>query len=242
MLLGAGTALSLGIAARFFTALTAPAVATPPKQAADAPLAEVPAQSITPGNNSFRWREIWTVAAPDLQDVSITPNGDSLTWVDDAGCVRRILSLSGRTIWRTATPLNGVNHVVAAPDGTVAAYSALNPANGTVVLLNARYGDKHSRSCSVSGAIWSAAFDRSSGMWLGSGERGIYDGRSSGSAPRFKTDGLPESLAASASRIAGYLATRGSKKLLHKPPRFEHPLLGTGRDRTRSYLSCPDIR
>ena len=142
------------------------------------------------------WQSVWMIPAPYVADISLSPTGNTLAWTDRKGCVRRVDAKTGRSIWRTF-PLTGVNRVVAAPNGTVAAFGALNPERNSVVLLNAATGDKNPRVWAGSGAVWSAAFDAKGAAYIGTGgqQSGIYDPKNVGLVkPRVST-GSPESLA-----------------------------------------------
>ncbi|MBC8135123.1 MAG: PQQ-binding-like beta-propeller repeat protein [Fibrella sp.] len=195
LLIGAGIAAGLGVLVRV---ITSPAVATPPKP--------FPSPVIAPkfATGANRWRVAWTVPTPDVSDVSLSTDGQNVAWTDSKGCVRRLRSDSGRMLWRTA-PLSGVNHVVAAPDGSVAAYSRLNPDRNSVVLLHPLHGELKSRIFAGDGAVWSAAFDMNSVAFIGTGGRMVYEVRNpSREKSPVLTDGVPESLvvASDASRIA----------------------------------------
>ncbi|MBC7804730.1 MAG: hypothetical protein H7145_01140 [Akkermansiaceae bacterium] len=194
LLIGAGSAAGLGVLVRI---ITTPAVATPPKPP---PLAtRIPNSPVT-----NRWREAWTVPVPGLTDVSLSTNGENISWTDDKGCVRRLLSNTGGTLWRTA-PLSGVNKVIAAPDGSVAAYSRLNPDRTSVVLLHPQRGDQGSRIFAGNGAVWTAAFGANDVAFIGTGGRAVYEVRDPLTGkPPLPTDGMPESLAVAsdAPRIA----------------------------------------
>ena len=195
LIMGAGTALGLGIAARFFTALTAPAVATPPAPSPDAVIQEKSVPP-APGDNRFRWTTAWTVNAPRLLDVNLSVTGEDLAWTDDLGIVRRITCATGHTLWRTTTPLPGTNRVVISPSGTVAAFSCMNPASTIVTFLDAQFGTEKSHPFTVDGAVWSTAFgDSESGAWIGSGERGLFSAQESPVKPRWRVAGVPQSLA-----------------------------------------------
>lgn len=190
LIIGAGIAAGLGVLARI---ITSPAVATPPKVAL--PL-NAPARTAT---SSF-WRILWTISAPGMTDVSLSTNGENIAWTDDKGCVRRVLCDTGRAQWRTA-PITGINRVAAAPNGTVAAYSRLNPDRSSVVFLHPQFGDLRSRIFAENGAVWSAAFGTEDSAFIGTGDRKVYEHRDpvAVTAP-FSTDGMPESVAIAADR------------------------------------------
>ncbi len=150
------------------------------------------------------WQTAWTLPLPGAVDVSLAPTGDSVGWTDDKGSVRRILSESGRTLWRT-TPLTGVNRVLVAATGAVAAFSGLNPERNSVVFLSARGGDQKSRVFAGDGAVWSAAFGPDGAAFVGTGGHIIYPAGEVGTGgARFRLQGMPESLAVSTdgSRLA----------------------------------------
>ncbi|MBC8141610.1 MAG: hypothetical protein H7Y38_09245 [Armatimonadetes bacterium] len=192
-LVGAGFALTLGAVARM---ATAPAVATPP---VPAPVAY---------GDAFL-RTSWTVSVPGATGVHLAPNGKSAAWTDANGCVRRINTGNGRTVWRTS-PLAGVNRVVVGAGGDVAAFSGLNPERNSVVLLDADTGDKKTRVFAGNGAVWSAAFGSKTvfaaqTVFVGTGGRIVYAFRAVPSdKPRFLAAGIPDDLAVSAdgSRLA----------------------------------------
>lgn len=195
LFVGAGIAAGLGVLVRV---VTTPAIATPPKR--------LPLTLPIPNQPSHRnrWQIAWSVPVPNIIDASLSANGENIAWTDDKGCVRRLLSNSGRMLWRTA-PLSGVNRVVAAPDGTVAAYSGLNPERNSVVLLHPQHGDLKSRIFAGNGAVWSATFGAKDAAFIGTGGRSVYEL----STPKTEksptsTDGMPESLsvASDAPRIA----------------------------------------
>lgn len=193
ILIGAGIAAALGVMVRV---VTTPAVATPPQLS-------VNSTSRLPSGSNL-WRVAWIVPVPGLTEVSLSADGTNIAWTDEKGCVRRLLADSGRTVWRTA-PLSDVNHVQASPDGTVAAYSALNPDRNSVVFLHPKYGDLKSRVFAGNGAVWSTAFSGDGIAFVGTGGKTIYTLRApSPEQTLISTDGLPESVAIApdAARIA----------------------------------------
>lgn len=189
LFIGAGVAAGFGV---FVRLVTTPAVATPP----ETPRLSIPGANARIENN--RWRVAWTVPAPGYADVSLSPDGANAAWSDGKGCVRRLRTDTGRTLWRTA-PLSGVNHVVASPGGCVAAYSGLNPDRNSVVLLHPERGDVQSRVFAGDGAVWSTAFGAKNTAFIGTGGRSVYEVND---PPRTKlpiaSDGMPESLAVTA--------------------------------------------
>lgn len=186
ILWGAGVAVLLGVAARI---ATAPAIATPPVFAPD-----------TYGDHFLRLA--WTVAAPGAADFSLSPDGGTAAWTDVTGRIRRINTGTGKTLWRTS-PLAGVNRVVAGNTGDVAAFSGLNPQRNSLVLLDAKVGDKKTRVFAGDGAVWSAAFAGGT-AFVGTGGRAVYAVRGAPEKPLFRTRGIPDGFAVSAdgSRLA----------------------------------------
>lgn len=147
LILGA-CALAIGASARYFSR---------PTPAAANVFPDLTTPTLTPtGNGHLRWEAVWTQDAPNLTDVVLATNGDSVVWVDTAGSIRRIDTASRRILWQTA-PLPGVNTVRMGSQGTVLAYSRLNPANNIVRVLDATLGQQKSFQVPVQGAVWSAA-------------------------------------------------------------------------------------
>ncbi len=186
LLLGAGIAIGLGVLVR---AVTSPAVATPPESSPT-----LPRRQDIPTNDG-RWRVGWAVAVPGIIYSGLSADGSNIAWADNQGCVRRLLGDSGRMLWRTA-PLSGVNHVAVAPDGSVVAYSRLNPDRNSVVVLHPERGDRSSRVFAGNGAVWSTAFGANNVAFIGTGGKSVYEVRDPATKMKpIATDGIPESLA-----------------------------------------------
>lgn len=190
---GAAVATASGFLVR---AVTTPAVATPQRPIPSAPPALV-------GGGKY-WRAAWTAPVPDVATVSLSDDGRNIAWADRAGCVRRVLGDSGKTLWRTA-PIEGVNKVVASPDGTVAAFAALNPERNSVVFLDSKLGDARSRIFAGTGAVWSAAFGAKGAAYVGTGGMSVYEVTDPKTEkPPVRASGIPESvaMASAAPRLA----------------------------------------
>jgi WD40 repeat protein len=141
-------ALVIGVSARYWNVPT-------PAAADVTPDGSTPTL-IPTGNSHLHWEPVWTQPSPHLSDVALAVDGGSVVWVDDTGSVRRIDAQTHRTLWQT-DPLPGVNSVRIAPQGTVLAYSRMNPACTTVRILDATLGPRKSVLLPLQGAVWSAA-------------------------------------------------------------------------------------
>ena len=144
LLLGA-CALALGVLARYFNSPT-PAVA-------DVLPGREP--TLTPtGNGRLRWEAVWTQVVPNLTDAALASDGSNVAWVDTQGAVRRIATDTHRTVWQTP-PLPRMDTVQVTPQGTVIAYSRLNPGQTSLRILDSVQGMQRSVLLPVQGAIWS---------------------------------------------------------------------------------------
>jgi hypothetical protein len=160
-----------------------------------------------------RWEEVWTKPTPSLAAMHLSPDGGVVSWVDRKGSVRS-LDAAGRTRWQTP-PLPGINRVVATLTGVVLAYSWLNPAQPSVAFLSPKDGGKTARSCSVEGAVWDVAVSADgSKAVIGTGQRYVYvvplasgAGPSPKPAARWRTPGIPESVALAAAEPLALLGT-----------------------------------
>ena len=212
LLFAALATIPCGVVARI---LTTPAIANPPVATAS------PSPTTRTEIKNRRWKIAWTVPIPGVTDISLSTTGDNIAWTDRKGCARRLSGETGRMLWRTA-PLLGINRVVAAPNGSVAAFSGLNPDRNSVVFLNALTGDRKTSVFAGTGAVWSAVFGSEDAAFVGTGGRNVYPVNDR-SVAAFPTDGIPESLSLSsdARRIAfGTWAPAGvsSCSLIGKKP------------------------
>jgi hypothetical protein len=143
-------ALLAGAAARFFTA-SSPANARP--AAGASPLREaIPAAPPAAGHP--HWTAMWTRQTPGLCSVSLSLDGSTVAWVDGRGVIRRLSGAAGDTLYQTP-PTAGVNSVLAVSGGSVIAYSALNPLDRTIIVLDGASGSARTQSFVVNGPIWS---------------------------------------------------------------------------------------
>ena len=117
------------------------------------------------------WVALWTRATPDLTDLSLSPDGRTVAWVDGAGSVRHLAADTGASLFQTAA-MPGVNGVAAAGEGRVLCFSRLNPADTTVRELGPEvWSPKHMVAHRMDGAIWTVAVDfRGDGAFIGTGQ------------------------------------------------------------------------
>lgn len=176
------------------TSLPVAETAVMPSRAAAAPLIE-------PGDGRARWEPLWTRSTPDLAQASISPEGDSVAWMDKKGAVRRLDSQTGKPVWQTPS-LPGMTRIFAVSGGDVLAYAPFDRLRPTIRVLDRAAGEKKGAVCPLDGAIWSVAVaNGGSAAFVGTGKGSIYTLTLRRSAKEsflrptvWSADGIPESL------------------------------------------------